>query len=59
MCYPAILNIGQMIVALQSGKYDLSRTKLLMPTAGDGLAGFIWSFLWGYADAVVQSGQTL
>lgn len=39
MCYPAILNIGQMIAALQSGKYDLSRTKLLMPTAGDACRG--------------------
>lgn len=39
MCYPAILNIGQMIAALQSGQYDLSRTKLLMPTAGDACRG--------------------
>ena len=39
MCYPAILNIGQMISALQSGAYDLSRTKVLMPTAGDACRG--------------------
>ena len=28
MCYPIILNAGQMIAALQSGKYDLNRIKL-------------------------------
>lgn len=39
MCYPIILNAGQMIAALQSGKYDLNRTKLLMPTAGDACRG--------------------
>ena len=39
MCYPAILNVGQMIAALQSGVYDLNRTKLLMPTAGDACRG--------------------
>lgn len=39
MCYPSILNTGQMIDALQSGKYDLSRTLLLMPTAGDACRG--------------------
>lgn len=39
MCYPAILNIGQMIAALQSGAYDVSRTVLLMPQAGDACRG--------------------
>lgn len=39
MCYPAILNIGQLIGALQSGKYDLDRTVLLMPQAGDACRG--------------------
>lgn len=39
MCYPCILNVGQMIGALQSGKYDLNRTRLLMPTAGDACRG--------------------
>lgn len=39
MCYPAILNVGQMIAALQSGKYDLERTRLLMPAAGDACRG--------------------
>lgn len=39
MCYPAVLNVGQMIAALQSGKYDLKRTRLLMPTAGDACRG--------------------
>jgi len=39
MCYPCILNTGQMIRALQSGRYDLERTRLLMPTAGDACRG--------------------
>lgn len=39
MCYPAILNIGQMVSALQSGRYDLDRTVLLMPQAGDACRG--------------------
>lgn len=39
MCYPAVLNCGQIIAALQSGKYDLSRTRVLMATAGDACRG--------------------
>lgn len=39
MCYPAILNVGQMVGALQSGKYDLQHTALLMPQAGDACRG--------------------
>lgn len=39
MCYPIVLNAGQMIDALQSGKYDIIRTRLLMPTAGDACRG--------------------
>ena len=39
MCYPAICNVGQIVGALQSGKYELSRTKVLMATAGDACRG--------------------
>lgn len=39
MCYPSILNTGQMVGALQSGEYDVNRTRLLMPTAGDACRG--------------------
>lgn len=39
MCYPIVLNAGQMIDALQSGKYDINRTRLLMPTAGGCMQG--------------------
>lgn len=39
MCYPAILNVGQIVGALQSGKYNLERTALLMPQAGDACRG--------------------
>lgn len=39
MCCPCILNIGQIICALQSGKYDLKNTLLLMPTFGDRCLG--------------------
>ena len=39
MCYPCILNTGQMLDALRSGQYDLQHTKLLMPSAGDACRG--------------------
>lgn len=39
MCYPSILNVGQMVAALQSGQYDPERTRLLMPSAGDACRG--------------------
>ncbi len=39
MCYPCIINMGQIICALQSGKYDLKNTLLLMPTFGDRCLG--------------------
>ena len=29
-CYPSILTTGQMIEALQSGKYDLNKTAIIM-----------------------------
>lgn len=36
MCYPALLSIGQMMSALQSGKYDLNKVALLMTQTGGG-----------------------
>ena len=39
MCYPCILNVGQMVEALKSGKYPLDQTCLLMPTVGDSCRG--------------------
>lgn len=35
-CYPALLVIGQMMDALQSGKYDLHKTALLITQTGGG-----------------------
>ncbi len=35
-CYPSILVAGQMIHALQSGKYDLNNTSLLITQTGGG-----------------------
>ena len=35
-CYPSILVAGQMIAALQSGKYDLNNTSLLITQTGGG-----------------------
>ena len=35
-CYPSILTTGQMIEALQSGKYDLDKTALVMSQTGGG-----------------------
>ncbi|MFA6624423.1 MAG: 2-hydroxyglutaryl-CoA dehydratase [Bacilli bacterium] len=36
MCYPAILSCGQMIHALQSGKYDLHHVALMISQTGGG-----------------------
>ena len=33
-CYPSILTVGQLMNALESGKYDLSRTALLITQTG-------------------------
>ena len=35
-CYPALLTIGQLIEALQSGKYDPLKTALMMSQTGGG-----------------------
>ena len=35
-CYPSILTTGQMIQALQSGKYDINKTALIMSQTGGG-----------------------
>jgi predicted nucleotide-binding protein (sugar kinase/HSP70/actin superfamily) len=35
-CYPALLVIGQMINALQSGKYDINNTALMISQTGGG-----------------------
>ena len=35
-CYPSILTTGQMIEALQSGKYNLNKTALIMSQTGGG-----------------------
>ena len=36
VCFPANLIIGQFIVALKSGKYDLTKIALLLPQTGGG-----------------------
>ncbi len=36
MCYPAILSCGQMIAAVQSGKYDIHHVALLVTQTGGG-----------------------
>ena len=35
-CYPSLLVIGQIMEALQSGKYDLDRTAIIMTQTGGG-----------------------
>ena len=35
-CYPSILTTGQMIEALQSGKYDVNKTALIISQTGGG-----------------------
>ena len=61
-CYPSILVTGQMIEALQSGKYDLNKTALIMSQTGGGCRatnyiGFIRKALKdaGYANIPIIS----
>ena len=35
-CYPAIISIGQLVEALQSGNYDLDNTSVMMSQTGGG-----------------------
>lgn len=35
-CYPAIITIGQLVEALESGKYDLNNTSVMMTQTGGG-----------------------
>lgn len=35
-CYPAIITIGQLVAALQSGKYDLNKTAVIISQTGGG-----------------------
>ena len=61
-CYPALLVIGQFLDALNSGKYDLDHTALLItqtddPAAGPPCAGL--HLLRRYAVRFAQSGGTL
>ena len=35
-CYPAIISIGQLVRALQSGEYDLDNTSVMMTQTGGG-----------------------
>ena len=44
-CYPALLAIGQLIDALNSGKYDVNRTALLMSQTGGGCRASNYIFL--------------
>ena len=45
MCYPCILNVGQMLAALGSGRFSLPETKLLMPSVGDLCRGSSYTVL--------------
>ena len=45
ICYPAILVIGQFIKALQSGKYDVNKTALLITQTGGGCRASNYIFL--------------
>jgi len=44
-CYPALLTIGQMIDALNSGKYDVNKTALMMTQTGGGCRASNYIFL--------------
>jgi len=44
-CYPALLVIGQMIDALNSGKYDVNKTALIITQTGGGCRASNYIFL--------------
>ena len=54
-CYPALLCIGQFIDALQSGKYDLNRTALIITQTGGGCRASNYVHL--LRKALVQAGM--
>ena len=54
MCYPFHLSLGQYLLALGSGAYDLENTALLMPSAGDACRGSNFTSL--IRKALVQAG---
>ncbi len=61
-CYPLILVVGQMIDALQSGKYDVNKTAFLMVQSGGGCRESNYIYLIrkalekaGYSDVPVIS----
>ena len=65
-CYPSLLVAGQMISALESGKYDLDRTALIITQTGGGCRatnyiGFIRRALndagWGHIPVLSLSAQ--
>ncbi|MFI3251920.1 MAG: 2-hydroxyacyl-CoA dehydratase [bacterium] len=65
MCYPALLTAGQMIAALKSGKYDLSKVALIMSQTGGGCRASNYIHLirkalinMGYDDVPVISFST-
>ena len=39
LCYPFVLITGQVLAALRSGQYDLTRTGVLISQTGDGCRG--------------------
>ncbi len=39
ICYPCIMIVGQILSTLQSGKYDVNKTVILEPQAGDACRG--------------------
>ena len=53
-CYPALLVIGQFLDALQSGKYDLEHTALIITQTGGGCRASNYIFL--LRKALVRAG---
>ena len=58
-CYPALLVIGQFIHALQSGKYDLHKTALMITQTGGGCLEFVPVISLNLSGLEKNSGFTL
>lgn len=57
MCYPALLVIGQMISALESGKYDINKVALVITQTGGGCRASNYIFLLRKALAAAGFSQ--
>ncbi len=55
-CYPSLIVVGEMIAALQSGKYDLNRTAVMITQTGGGCRAT--NYIAFIRRALIKAGMT-